>query len=130
MKVTVLSAVLSLTSYNAGAFVGYSGSLSIHTQHPGLLHQRKQRQHESRLSSSLSQAPAAASRIGQRRQPPRVPRVVSMSAAGGENAAEAGDKEEEERSAMPPAEIDTSSSSAKSGAMPDAEPQERLEGEC
>lgn len=96
VKATVLSAVLSLTSYNAGAFVGHPGSLST--------------QHDRMTTVTCSHvAPATAvvavARIAQRPPPCRIPHLVSMSAAGGESAAE-GEKEEEERTAIPPGETE------------------------
>lgn len=96
MKATVFSLVLVLTSHNAGAFVNHLGSLNVNS-----LRTCTQRNGAPRSFTSGSNVRAAAlSRVAQRRNLRRTPCV--MPAAGGDNAAEAGDKDGEDDGAIPP----------------------------
>lgn len=117
MKATVFSLVLVLTSHNAGAFVS-QGSLN-----PNVNNLHTQQHHDARRSStSHSNARATAiSRVARRRHLHRAP--CAMSAAGSDNATEAGDKdgEDESTSAIPPAsESNAIAADEAAGAGPDA----------
>ena len=96
MKATVFSLVLVLTSHNAGAFVNHLGSLNVNNL--------RRQQHDVARRSSTSRSnvrTAAISRVERRRSIHHTPCV--MSAVGGDNAAEAGDKDgEDESTSIPP----------------------------
>lgn len=94
MKATVFSVVLVLTSHNAGAFLNHLGFLSASNQ--------RTHQHDVALRRSSSASRSnVISRVARRRHLHSTPCV--MSAVGGDNAAEAGDKDgEDESTSIPP----------------------------
>lgn len=110
MKATVFSTILVLTSHNAGAFVSHLSSLN-----------NLRTQHERRVAQVASNVRATAtSRVARRRHLHHTPCV--MSAAGGDNSAEAGDKEgEEESTVIPPGDSDVAAADEASGAAQQAD---------
>lgn len=138
MKASTFSVVVLMTSHNAGAFVGHPAGASVSKLHyySASLQQHHSRQHQQRHQRrSLDSYVPTRSRIAQRRLVFRGPHVLLMSAAGGENAPEAGSSssgreeektENDERTAIPSAESDNKA--AADGVDDEIESAEHLQG--